>query len=76
MISYYSDNKVCIHKAITIGISEIISNDRYNIKETALTAWDNCLKTKTQRNPGKVTHTSNTHIKDNAWRQSNKLERC
>ena len=31
IISNNSDNKVCIHKDITIGTSEVNSNDSYSI---------------------------------------------
>ena len=44
IITSNSDNKVCIPKDITIGTSEEISSDCYNINELTLTARINGIK--------------------------------
>ena len=48
IITNNSDNTVCIAKDITVGTSEIIGNDSYNINEITIAARPNDIKPITQ----------------------------
>ena len=55
----------CIPKDITMGTSEVISNDGYSINEITLTAKENYIKLDAQTNCTQKSCTVKIHIKGN-----------